>query len=379
MAHGRRRILFYLAYCGYCSLLLVGGILAAGRFLPSYRERSIAPETSLGPIESDAERARRHHDSVVASPWPIGALRCNDEIGWEMTPGFSGRRLDGSYSFKLHDLGYRIPIDTDGSAFDTGGVLSIGCSFTWGDGVEAEEAFAYLTARGLGLSSYNFGVCGYSYASCVLQLRILEKRGILDRLRPSILILGAGKWLYHRSLSPHYPTTGFQFEYAYIGNRDGKIEIRQPPRQFRTRHLFEFLSQYFPDHDRDVPFTPERERLLQEIIPRADEVFERKQTFRDSFIPEDKVYAFVVSNIRNITRRHHIDSVVLWMPRPGSGHDPPDAMSRVLSRYRDTDFIDGRVVIEEEESSGGSFLPNRHPNRNMHRRLADLLLERIRE
>ena len=148
------------------------------------------------------EKIILYHNLLTGSRWPIGSYRYHEAIGYEQTPSFSEMLLDNSFYFKTHQFGYRIPRFADNNSYESGGVLSLGCSFTFGDGVEAEDTFSFLFAESLKKQAYNYGVCSYSYASSLLQLEELHKKGVLKKLKPSIVILGAGDWLIERSLSP---------------------------------------------------------------------------------------------------------------------------------------------------------------------------------
>ena len=103
--------------------------------------------------------------------WPAGSYRYNRTIGYEMTPNFSSRMLNRTFYTKTHNLGYRIPEFSDSHKYNRGGILSVGCSFTYGDMVAGEETFTYLAAQQMNLPSYNFGVCSYSYAAVIYHVK----------------------------------------------------------------------------------------------------------------------------------------------------------------------------------------------------------------
>ena len=157
--------------------------------------------------------------------WP--GLRYHPTIGYEQTPEFE-EQWD-TYFAKSHELGYRIGKGDSVHEITPGGILAIGGSFTYGDAVEHEQAFPKVAADALGVPVYNYGVGSYSYASALLQLRDLDERGVLERLAPSIILLGAGDWLVDRSLSPLFPTSGLPFGYAYIGRQGDELAVLPPP------------------------------------------------------------------------------------------------------------------------------------------------------
>jgi len=112
-----------------------------------------------------------YHNGITKLRWPVGAHRYSEGAGFEMTPGFSAKMLGSSFYVKTHELGFRIPEFQDSKSVITGGVIAIGCSYTFGDEVDAEKTFTWQIAARLGLPAYNYGVCSSSYTSSILQLQ----------------------------------------------------------------------------------------------------------------------------------------------------------------------------------------------------------------
>ncbi len=117
---------------------------------------------------------------MTASRWPLDVYGYHKTIGYEQTPGVSVRLLDRSFTSRTHELGFRIPLAQDQRTVGPGGLLSVGCSFT------------FVGGEILGIPSYNYGVSSYSYIGAPLKLEELEQRGLFDQLQPSAIVLGAG-------------------------------------------------------------------------------------------------------------------------------------------------------------------------------------------
>ena len=247
--------------------------------------------------------------------WP--GLRRHETIGFENVPGFE-TQWDTYYN-KIHDLGYRIGKDDSASEVLPGGILAIGGSFTFGDAVEHEQTFAAIAADALDLPVYNYGVGSYSYASVLLQLRDLEKRGVMDQLAPSIILLGAGNWLVHRSLSPIFPTGGLPFGYAYIRRHQDELEVHPPPPLYSIDHFWKLADRYYPPGSdfKDSSLTLSRFATMFSHAPRVLRArMAGKFTYRPghSDISSEELYRFVVDEIDGVAKKYGAQVVVLWMP-----------------------------------------------------------------
>jgi hypothetical protein len=144
---------------------------------------------------------------VVDNPgrWPAGAYIYDEAIGFDFASNISGPIDDGSFYVKSHQFGYRIGEHEDAKNWQPGGVLSLGCSFTYGDEVESGQTFTQRLADYLQLPAYNYGICSFSYIHALLKAKELKAEGILDRLQPQVVILGCWSGLPDRSRTPFPP------------------------------------------------------------------------------------------------------------------------------------------------------------------------------
>ncbi len=372
-----RKLLFF----GYILLCVVGSICVLRILFPERWEQLFHGQavSRLEDTEIRADEqllAAKLHKVLANSRWPVGAYRYHKAIGFDMTPGFCAKMRNNLFSICSHQLGYRIPAFESRSSFEKGGVLSIGCSFTYGDLVEAEETFTYHAGRLLGLASYNYGVCSYSYVSSLLKLVDLEDNGVLDKLAPSILILGAGGWLEERSLTPFYPTGGLPFGYAFLDKKGNSLFIRQPDDIYSVRHLFEFRKKYFPSGIREAELTPERKRLIKEIIPRVLAAIRDKENRPKSPVTSEELYNFIIARIHQIALAHRMQFVVFWLP---SRRFPrlSSALTHVLGAYDDITLVDGTEATKNKPSDQ-VFSPDGHPTALAHRELARLVVAELK-
>ena len=315
---------------------------------------------------------KKIHAVLTQSRWPVNAMRYDEHMGFDMTPSFNGELLNHDFFVKTHSLGYRIPEAADPDSLEKGGVLSLGCSFTFGDEVEAEQTFTYILGELLGRPSYNYGVCSYSYASMIRKMQKLDRDGIIRKLEPQILVLGMGEWLTHRSLNPFFPTDMImQFGYPYIGKnkKTGEIVIKQPADFYSTAHMYGMLKNYFGHVvTRDVPLTFDRYLLISKLNPRILLANIHKSIFKDSAISLSELYTFVLGQINDIASQYDITVLVLWMPiTPESA--VPDDLKQVLDNFSNVILVDGLQVIQDEHILTEQY-NGRHPSMSVHRAYA---------
>lgn len=105
--------------------------------------------------------------------------------------------------YSIFTSGRRARVDARGE--ETPGavdILAVGCSFTWGHGVENEQTYVSLASRRLGASAANLAFASYG---TVQSLHMLERN--LD-LRPRLVLYGVIQDHGKRNLLPCAPTFG---------------------------------------------------------------------------------------------------------------------------------------------------------------------------
>ncbi|HEX6198916.1 MAG TPA: GDSL-type esterase/lipase family protein, partial [Thermoanaerobaculia bacterium] len=126
--------------------------------------------------------------------------------GYRLRPGFEGMDVAATGEF-------RVPVEIDGLGLRAGagggdragGVLAVGDSLTFGEGVAAGETFAARLEDALGVPVVNAGVPGYSSRQSAARAREL-----LPRLRPRLVLLTvAAEWDELRCPRPFVYHEGF--------------------------------------------------------------------------------------------------------------------------------------------------------------------------
>jgi hypothetical protein len=298
---------------------------------------------------------------MARSEWPSGAHSPDPELGFRPTRDFSGTMLDGSYHVQTDKLGSRIPRHARPDVIEPNGLLALGCSFTYGYLVDAEQAFPYVIGQSLEIPSYNFAVCAYSYVTAILLLKQLERDGTLARLAPQFLLLGAGSWLEDRSRSPFYPSDTLPFTYPYLRKQDdtGTAVVARAPSVIDARHALEAAEGGTGD---GVTLA----RLM--LVPRVWFARMYQRTLPDpgsqATLADDALYEFVVSELAAVARVHHMRLAILWLPH----HDVEPVNPRlvqILSKYPDVILIDGNEAMRQERVPVAEFA-ERHPSAIAH-------------
>jgi GDSL-like Lipase/Acylhydrolase family len=128
-----------------------------------------------------AQAVRRAEGPKVAVHDPL--------LGWRLRPEARERHRTAEYdvAVRVNSQGFRA--DREYAEVPPPGVtrvVAVGDSFTYGQGVEAHEAFPALLERSLPAAEVvNLGVAGYGTDQ---QLLMLESRGL--RFRPDVVVLG---------------------------------------------------------------------------------------------------------------------------------------------------------------------------------------------
>jgi hypothetical protein len=320
---------------------------------------------------------------IVERPgkWPVGAYIYDEKIGFDFASNISGEISDGSYYVKSHELGYRIGQQEDGRAYDPGGLLSLGCSFTYGDEVESYQTFTQLAADSLGIPAYNYGICSFSYIHALLKAEELKEQGVLDKLKPKYVVLGCWNGLPDRSRTPFPPLASktLPLPSAYIDKTANDVAIQYP---IKLQHIFGMVELYreegtgmsFKKFFKLFTAAPKylflyfkNNRMAKEWRTRA---FEKN-------VSDYEVYDFYFSGIERIFADYNSKIVVLYMPNR-QNEKPADGLVRALKAHPDIIFADGMQAIKD---SGISFreYQGRHPQPPVHSAYAEAIVKVIND
>lgn len=320
---------------------------------------------------------------VVSNPgrWPVGAYIYDPEIGFDFASNISDHINDSSYYVKSHQFGYRIGEHEDAVSYQSGGILSLGCSFTYGDMVKAGQTFTQKIADGLKIPAYNYGVCSFSYIHALLKAQKLKDQGVLDKLRPKYVILGCWKGLLNRSRSPFPPiiaSKNLPLAAAYI-TKDGKeFKIHFP---LKTQHAFGMIELYreegikmsfkkfvkiFMAAPRFVYLYIKNNRLYQK---------QRERKFRNEVSDYD-VYDFYFTSIENLFSEYKTQIIVLFMPNTPKDY-PDKALENAIANHPGIIFVDGLQALKKYNIPTCDY-QKRHPQPTAHTAYARETINLIR-
>lgn len=138
--------------------------------------------------------------------WSGNVHRGDAELGFAPVPNSQGAHIfpiGPEIPMRYDENGFRVPVVTQKSpATNTHPViLTLGCSFTYGDANSAEETYPYLVGQALGGTTKNAGVCGYGLAQMVLLARRL-----IPIHKPDYVLVQYSPWLAKRAQSPFAST-----------------------------------------------------------------------------------------------------------------------------------------------------------------------------
>jgi hypothetical protein len=272
-------------------------------------------------------------------------------------------------------------------------VLALGCSFTYGDGVRAEDAYPHLVAADLGGTELNAGKCAYGLA----QMLVLARQ-LIPQYKPDYVLVQFSTWLPGRGTSGFARATFGRVPVPSLGLRgDGTTEVYPPA--FGTRvfdlpfHEFdnkrrgvgEFVRFFFRAgaplmiHD-DLAMAGYHLRRALGRLPWAEQ--ERAQKNREAL--NRSVYA----EIGRLAERHGARMVIVRLSHPLEEH-----WQRLKELSPGALVVNAQAVLDAHVGSGrredyyrqfGHYrgqpprLVDNHPNPAAHRVIADAVVRAIR-
>jgi hypothetical protein len=167
--------------------------------------------------------------------------RADPELGFSAVPGAAGQHtfpIGPSFPMRYDANGFRIPaFESAERALERPLVLTLGCSYTYGDATPAEKTYPWLVAERLHATSLNAGKCAYGLAQMVLLARQL-----VPRHRPEYVLVQQSPWLVGRGVSGFARATFGTVPVPYFTGTPGAFHIAPPV--FRTR-LFDLPLQRY--------------------------------------------------------------------------------------------------------------------------------------
>jgi hypothetical protein len=301
--------------------------------------------------------------------WPAGAYIYDRKIGFDFASNVSGPRNEGTYYVKSHQLGYRIGREDDPAEFRPGGLLSLGCSFTYGDEVESEQTFTHLAAEGLGIPAYNYGVCSFSYIHALLKAEKLKEQGVLDKLQPEFVVLGCWSELPDRSRSPFPPlaSNSIPLPAAYLAKEGEELQIKYP---MNLQEVFDLVELYRKQGTKlsarkffRIFFSGPRFAYLYMKNSRLAGKFNSVTT--SNTVSDFEVYDFYFSGIENVFSDYDTKIIMLFMPNRNSDELPDQALIDAVAAHPGIIPVNGLHAIQTYDVSVRDYM-RKHPQPPAH-------------
>lgn len=316
---------------------------------------------------------------IVKQPgkWPPGSYIYDPVIGFDFAPGISAPIGDGSFYVKSHRLGYRIGEHEDAEAWAAGGVLSLGCSFTYGDEVESEQTFTQVLADSLSVPAYNYGISSFSYVHALLKARNLKEQGVLDMLKPAYVVLGCWYGLPNRTRSPKPPiaSKNIPFVAAHLVRDAQGLQIHPPS---KTRHAFDLINLYrkegpglsFRKFAKIFFIAPQYLHLF--LTGRQERGRDAKPDYSGK-ISDFEVYDYYFTAIEDIFSPYGSRIIVLYMPN-SPNEKPGQELLEAVSRHPGIIFVNGQEALTRYGVPASEFQA-KHPQPAAHGAYARAMLE----
>jgi hypothetical protein len=176
--------------------------------------------------------------------WKGNVHAADPELGFAPVPNSQGAHvfpIGPDIPMRYDSDGFRVPVVPGKPSPPRPLVLSLGCSFTYGDAMYAEKTFPYLVGQSLNGTTKNAGVCSYGLA----QMLVLARK-LVPLHKPDYLLVQYSPWLVERAQKPSAPSYFGIVPVPYFYKKKDRLAIYPPV--FQTRIMDLPVSRY-----RDTP------------------------------------------------------------------------------------------------------------------------------
>lgn len=185
---------------------------------------------ALAWVGSAVARSRTLYREVTAGTrgWKGEVHTADPRLGVAPVPGARGAEvlpIGDDVPMRFDEHGFRAVVgSTAPEPRPRPLVMAFGCSFTYGAGVLAEEAYPYLVAEGLGGTALNAGVCSWGLAQM-----LLRARDLIPEWRPDVVLVQYADWLVARAIRKFGPAyVGKLPSPRFVDDGKGGIELAGP-------------------------------------------------------------------------------------------------------------------------------------------------------
>lgn len=250
-------------------------------------------------------------------------------------------------------------------------ILAVGCSFTFGFGVDNPDTYVQRLADGLDQRVCNAAVPAYGTTAAELSV---------DRfgdLAPKVIVYGFIGTHETRNLLPCATTNEpFCRSVAFVDLRSGTPSIvpPSPPSAADSRYLTDTLTA----HDfgwRDVYWAWMRDwyRLTGRDTSAINAPYEAQAA--DPAMREQSV-GYLLDQLADKSAALGARLVVVYMPIPGDVHPMPDSLAAALARHPEVDVVDTTSAFQSYEAEHGRqslrvSATDAHPNAAAHALIAE--------
>lgn len=330
----------------------------------------------------------------------------DDTLGHRGVPNGDGKTVYAlsnskiEVPIKLDANGYRVPVSSQKAERDSL-MMFLGCSFTWGDYVLAEQNYTSLVADSLHYTPLNCGVDAYGLA----QMLILAERNIV-KYHPKVLSVQYSPWLADRARFMFYPTIYGEMPYPFFtGNDKQELALHLP--YFRSS-LYNPANRLFKTSP--VSFSDKVSFFFKVGVPMLVDTW-KKQSFllgmRLGIVPSSepdnkKIEQYVYQRIHKLCKDNGVKLVVINIG--GFGYTDEERMTNHYDRKRfntslpslakEVPFIDADSVLRAgiqanekyskyvhwgKNSPIDSAIYDNHPNPMAHKIIAETFVKGLKK
>lgn len=158
--------------------------------------------------------------------WAGKVYVADAQFGYVPVPNSEGSRvtpMGPNVPVRWDEDGFRVPLELDEASDQRPLILSLGCSFTFGELNYARDTFPYLIGRSLKGTSKNAAVGGYG-----LSQMLLLAEELVPIHKPDYLLVQYSPWLVNRAQYPFAPSNWGITPTPFFYEKDRSFALSPP-------------------------------------------------------------------------------------------------------------------------------------------------------